>query len=329
MRHSSATAAFLATAVIGALGLAPPAHAHTGPAAAAAWIPSCFDKKQDTTRPCGRWRLLLRDGREVTVRDAAPAKIDKKGRKVLDAGTFALSADGRVMAYERAGDHRLVVRRVAGGPATVLARSVLPKGVGTNDIGVYLSPAGDKVLIDYRDDPARLPTKVITLATGKVTTLPAQDTVFGFGGDGDEVLAGRYRADSTTALYSYPLDGGAPTRSMPPQVIANAVSLALAADGKTVAAFTSGEKRPPRVRIYDLETGDLSAGADLPLKPGAAPYTAWWTADGGLHAVVRSGEDGQPAVIRVLTVDPQTGDAAQTGTYTISKTRYAYFAAGE
>ncbi|MGP3912687.1 TolB family protein [Nonomuraea sp. 10N515B] len=334
MRHPSATAALLAAAVLGGLGLVPgAAHARTAPPVArAAWVKSCYDKKEGDSFPCGHWRLLWRDGKQTTVRDAAITTIDAAGEDVRESGTFAISGDGRVLAYERAGDHRLVVRSAAGGPATVLPKSSVPKGVGTDEIGVELSPAGDKVLIDYLDDPTHLPTKVITVATGKITTLPAADTILGFSGDGDEVLATRLQRDNTTAMYAYRLDGGAPITSTPPQVVANALAHALAPDGKTVATFTTGDthtKRPPRVRIYDLETGDLSAAADLPVSPGAVPYGPWWSADGRLNVVVQSGEDGQPAVIRVLTVDPQSREATQADTYTISKTRHAYFAAGE
>jgi hypothetical protein len=334
MRHPSAAAALLASAVIGGLGLVPAAaHAHSGPAMARyAWIKSCFDKKTDTTYPCGHWRLRLSDGSLITVRDAAGAQIGAKGKKIRETSTFKISADGRVLAYERAGDHRLVVRRVSGGPATVLPRSVLPKGVGTDEIKVELSPSGDKVLIDYSDEPARLPAKVVTVATGKISTLPAGDTMLGFSGDGGEVLATRYRSDNTTGMYAYRLDGGAAIKRTPPQVVANATSHALAADGRTVAAFTEGDadkNRPPRVRIFDLGSGSVSAAADLPLKPGASPYAAWWSAGGELNVITHTGEDGQPAVVRVLTVDPESGTATRADTYTISRTTYAYMAAGE
>ncbi|TMR08264.1 hypothetical protein ETD86_48575 [Nonomuraea turkmeniaca] len=334
MRHPSATAALLAAAVLGGLGLVPAAaHARTGPEVArAAWITSCYDKKERDFAPCGRWRLLWRDGRQTTIRDAAITKIDSAGKETRDPSTFAISGDGKVLAYERAGDHRLVVRRAAGGPATVLPKSVRPKGLGTDVIGLDLSSTGDKVLIDYQDDPARLPAKVVTVATGKITTLPAEDTVLGFSGDGDEVLATRLQGDNTTTMYAYRLDGGAPIKSTPPQVVANALAYALAPDGKTVAVFTEGDtakKRPPRARIYDLETGDLSAAADLPVKADALPYAPWWTADGRLNVVVHSGDERETAVIRVLTVDPQSQQTTQADKYTISKTRHAYFAAGE
>ncbi|MFG6199435.1 hypothetical protein [Nonomuraea sp. JJY05] len=333
MRHPSATAALLASAVIGGLGLAPgAAHAQSqSPVARAAWVKTCTHKKDDLDHPCGHWQLIMRDGRKVAVPGAATSQIDAKGNEVHDTTTFAISADGRVMAYERKSDHRLVVQPVAGGPARTLPKAAVPKGVGTSDIGVYLSPKGDTVVIDYGDEPVRLPAKVITVATGKITKLALGEDMAGFSGDGDEVLTRRYLSDNTLRLTAHRL-GGASIRATPPQLVANAPTLALAPDGRTVAVFTAGNadtKKPPRVRTYDVETGQLSGGADLPLTPGVPPDLAWWGPDGLLHATVESGDIGETAVIRELTVDPGSGAVKQNGRYTISKTRYAYVKAGE
>ncbi|HUR09705.1 MAG TPA: hypothetical protein VM347_44715 [Nonomuraea sp.] len=333
MRHTSATAALLATAVIGGLGIIPTAaHAQAGSSEArAVWIKSCDDKKNETTYPCGHWQLIMRDGGKIAVKDAAAIGIDGKGRKADHAGLFAISADGRVIAYERARDHRIVVRGTTGGPVKVLAASLVPKRYGTDSLGLYLSPKGDKVLIDYTDDQERVPGKVVTIATGEVVRVPAKDEIGGFSADGSEVLAKDYKADNTSALIAHRADGTSIKRT-PPQVVANAAITALAADGKTVAAIVSGDedtKKAPRLRIYDLETGDLSAGVDLALKPGQTPYLARWTEDGRLTALVQSGDDDTTAVVRVLTVDVRTGAVAQTDMYSISKTRYAFSAAGE
>ncbi|MET7331520.1 hypothetical protein [Nonomuraea sp. NPDC005650] len=333
MRHPSATAALLASAVIGGLGLTPgAAHAQSdSPVAQAAWVKACTDKKDDTDHPCGHWQLIMRDGRRVAVPGAAISQVDAKGHEVQDTLTFAISADGRVMAYERKRDHRLVVQPVAGGPARTLPKAAVPKGVGTSDIGVYLSPKGDTVVIDYGDEPVRLPVKVITVATGKITTLPRGELMAGFSGDGDEVLTRRNLSDNTVRLSAHRLGGGS-IKQTPPQLVANAPTLALAPDGRTVAVFTAGnadKKKRPTVRTYDLETGQLSGGADLPLAPGVPPYLAWWSPDGVLHGTVEKDEVGETAVIRELTVDPESGAVRQTGRYTISKTRYAYVKAGE
>ncbi|WP_433518010.1 hypothetical protein ACQP2T_22160 [Nonomuraea sp. CA-143628] len=333
MRHTSAAAALLASAVIGGLGITPPAaHAQAGPSQVrAAWIKTCTDKKTETTYPCGHWQLITRDGGKLTVKDAAAAEIDGKGRKLDDAGVFAISGDGRVIAYERAGDHRIVVRQVAGGPVKVLAASLVPKRYGTSPLSLYLSPQGDKLLVDSTDDKERVPAKVVTIATGKIVELPAKDSMSGFSGDGGEVLAQRFRRDNTSTLIAYRADGTSIKRT-PSQVVANSAMTALAADGKTVAVIISGDeeaKKAPRLRIYDLETGDLSAGVDLALKPAQTPYLAQWTADGRLMVHVQTGDEGSTAVVREFTVDTQTGAATQTDKYSISKTRYAFRVAGE
>ena len=65
------------------------------------------------------------------------------------------------------------------------------------------------------------------------------------------------------------------------------------------------------------------------LTPAGTPYSARWTADGGLTALVTTEHDGGAAVVRVLTVDPGTGAVKQRDTYTIGKSRYAFYAAGE
>ncbi|MEU8246757.1 hypothetical protein [Nonomuraea sp. NPDC048916] len=333
MRHTSVSAALLVAAVIGGLGVAPAgAHAQEGPAVArAAWIKSCHDRKNDTDAPCGHWRLITRDGGGVALPDAAATRRHATGAVAHEPGRLAISGDGRVVAYERARDHRLVVRRVAGGPVKELPTSLVPKGIGTDDLLLYVSPLGDKVLVEYVDDSGRQPTKVVTVATGRTAELPARDSVRGFSADGDEVLATRTAEDNTTALVVHRL-GGTSTQRTPSQVVANAPVTALAADGRTVAVFVSGDTgrgKPPRLRLYDLETGELSAGVDLALNPGATPYFARWTADGRLTATVVSAEDGKPEVVRVLTVDTETGDVTLTDRYSISKTSYSSTKAGE
>ncbi|GGO80447.1 hypothetical protein [Nonomuraea cavernae] len=333
MRHTTVSAALLVAAVIGGAAATPAtAAAQEGPAVArAAWIKSCHDRKKDVDAPCGHWRLITRDGGGLALPDAAATRRHATGAVVHEPGRLAISGDGRVVAYERARDHRLVVRRVAGGPVKELPASLVPKGIGTDDLLLYVSPSGDKVLVEYLDDAERQPTRVVTVATGRTVELPARDSVQGFSADGDEVLATRGARDNTTALVAHRL-GGASIRRTPPQVVANAAATALAADGRTVAVFVSGDAdrgKPPRLRLYDLETGELSAGVDLALKPDATPYVARWTVDGRLVATVVSQEDGEPERVRVLTVDTETGDVTRTDHYSISKTGYESTKAGE
>ncbi|TYB52946.1 hypothetical protein FXF51_50100 [Nonomuraea sp. PA05] len=345
MRHSSLIAvALLAPAVIATptrafaapapAALTTPTHpaiatqAHVWgaqPVARAAWIKSCHDKKRQDTDPCGAWRLSLRDGRQVTVRAAAARGVDGKGRRAHHAGTFAVSGDGSVILYERARDHRLVVQPVAGGPPTALPRSARPAGIGSDEMAVRLSLSGDRVLIDYYDDEDRLPTKVVTAASGETVTLPPRYGVLGFSADGGEVLATRQMDDNTTTLYALGA-GGDSIRSTPPQVVVNAAAWALAADGTTVAVLVQGDRA--RIRTYDLATGELSEGVDVPVGGGLSPSSAWWEGARLRVTYAKTADVGNSAVIRVLTVGPGHGLVTQDETYKIGK-NYTFAVAGE
>ncbi|NUP82574.1 MAG: hypothetical protein HOV96_34050 [Nonomuraea sp.] len=317
MRHPSAAAALLASAVIGGLGLpAAAASASAGsPEARAAWVPSCYDDEQGEQYACGPWHLIMRDGRRLTVRDTFGVRIGAKGGKVRASGAFAISGDGRTIAYERVRDHRVVVRSAAGGPVRELPGALSPSSARTKGLTLILSHTGHRILV------ARAGTRrVLTLATGRITELPATGDPQGFSGDGDEVYATRDLSDSTKWLYAYGLDGSVIKKSAP-QFVANAFATALSPDGHTVAAVSSGtldRKRPPRLRTYDLETGRLSEAVDLPVTADSPPFAAVWTPDGKVVVHAYSSDYGKPSVVRVLTVDPGTGEAARTDTYKVA-----------
>jgi hypothetical protein len=335
MRHPSAAVALLASAVIGGLGLTPTAAQAQAPPpsseARAAWVKRCYDHKLEEDYPCGPWKLVMRDGTEITVRGTAGFRIDGRGKKVRTFSTFAISGNGRVIGYERDADHRLVLRRASGGPVTELPRSLLPESAGTSDVGLFLSPAGDRVLADYTDRAKHRHVKVLTPATGHIVELPAQGTTQGFSGDGDEVYVSRALSDNTTTLYAYGLDGRT-TRRTAPQFVDGALSTALSADGHTVAAFTPGNaeaKRPPRMRTFDLETGRLSEAVDLPLTPGDPPSFAQGTPDGQIIVFAYNSDSGTSTVVRVLTVDPGSGTTRQTDTYRVSESNHIILLPGE
>ncbi|MFI9595308.1 hypothetical protein [Nonomuraea sp. NPDC052265] len=318
MRHSSAAVALLASAVIGGPALpAAAASARTGPPQArAAWVTAC-ELPVEGTSPCGPWHLLLRDGRKVTVGDSAVRAKDRA------TSLFALSGDGRTIAYQRARDHRLVLRAAAGGPVRELPRSFRP---GAQDDALHLSPAGDRVLVGGRGR-----VKVLTLATGRITGLTVKGDPAGFSGDGDEVLTTRDLSDGTKWLYSYGLDGGT-LRSPAPQFVANAVAVTLSSDGHTVAAFSSGDAGrggPPRMRTYDLETARLSDGVNLPLTGETPPDHARWTPDGTLVAYSYDSGTTKSTVVRVLTVDPASGQARRTDTYKVGPDSHTIVFPGE
>ncbi|MEU6998387.1 hypothetical protein [Nonomuraea sp. NPDC046570] len=331
MRHTTTAAALLALAVTGGVATVPAtAHARQADTARAAWIKACTDR-HDTEYPCGPLRLLMSSGRERVVSGAAARAVDRRGRTTSDPARYAVSADGQWLVYERAGDHRLVLRRVSGSPARELPRSLVPKGIGTSDLWVSLSPSGDRVLVEYLEDAGREPSRVLTLATGAITKLPAREESLRFSGDGDEVLSGRILSDNTTRYTAHRLDGSA-IRRVPPQAVANSGTLALAADGHTVAALGPGNEQTgakPRLRLYDLATGELSPAVEVAISPTVSVYSARWSGPDRLTVKTYTGGDGEAVKVRVVTVDVTTGALEQEDRYTIRARVGSWNTAGE
>ncbi|MEV0586443.1 hypothetical protein [Nonomuraea sp. NPDC050310] len=324
---SAALAAALATAVTAA-GAAPAA-AQGPPVARLAWIKSCPDRDA-VEQACGRWRLVLSDGRTLTVKDSATNRIGGDGAKALFESALTLSADGRWLAYERAGDHRLVVRRV-GGAAKVLPASLVPKRTGTDPVELRLSPRGERLVVAFPDADPPVPARIVDLRGGGITKLPVEDEVEALSGDGDEVLVRRHLPDNTTKLVARRLDGTGLERT-PPQVVMGATVLALARDGRTVAAFVPGHedrRKPPGLRLYDLATGELSAARPLPLKPADGPDRARWLDDDRLAIYQVHASDRGSTVIRVLTVDAATGATRPSWRVRVPEDSYSYTIAGE
>lgn len=83
----------------------------------------------------------MRDGRRIDVPDAALDAVDSRGRKSAgNEAPFAISGDGRTIAYQRGRDGRLVVRAAAGGRVTVLPGAVQAGSTGTEETRLRLSP---------------------------------------------------------------------------------------------------------------------------------------------------------------------------------------------
>ncbi|MEU7893833.1 hypothetical protein AB0B45_13320 [Nonomuraea sp. NPDC049152] len=311
-----------AVVAVAAAGLPAIAHADSAGTARVAWVGSC-DDKDEISHACGAWRVRLRSGGQIKVADAAATSVDAHGRKTEETGKFAISADGEWIVYERKSDHRLAVRRTSGGRVTLLPKSLTR--LGTDIVRVWLSPSGDRVLLEYSETGEKEPGKIVTVATGKIVKLPAGDDLEGFSGDGDEALALRYNTDNTTTLVALGADGST-VAQVPPQVVINASTRALAADGRTVAVFAGAQ---PKLRLYDLSTDRLAAAVDLRLKKGTVVYHAQWTGEDQLTVKVQSGGDGKPTVVRVLTVDTGTGAVKPVDTFTVIARNYAWLTAGE
>ncbi|MFI6495843.1 TolB family protein [Nonomuraea typhae] len=330
MRHSSAAAAVVVAAVVAAPLGASPAAADTRAAsreARAAWAPYCEDRSGNGY-PCGQWRLIMRDSRTVIVRDALTRAADGDGAPLYGEAPFAVSADGRWIAYVRASDHRMVVRRAAGGPVTELPASLTPKSRGTGDMTLRLSPRGDRLVIDHTT--GRRPGTIVTVKTGATVNIPAGEVPQTFSADGDELLTARNLSDNTMVLTVRRLDGGAPVKRRPPQAVAAASVFALAADGRNLAALTPGDydgAGPPRMREYDLVGDELGPSIKVAVKRGYHPAVAHYR-DGDRLAVLAYEDESPAGHAQLIDLETATGAVTQRDHYPVKKNRYTVRLAG-
>ncbi|MEQ4723562.1 hypothetical protein [Nonomuraea sp. B19D2] len=310
-----------ALAALAVAGAAPAAAgAAKDPVIRTAHLPNCGG---DYFMPCkgAPWHLYLRDGRWVKFPDAARYATEADGSRADEVedgpAPFQVSGDGSTIAYVRARDGRVVVKRWPGGKATVLP--AYGKGVGTKYIELQLSPDGSRLLVAYPEAAKKRPGLVVDAADGTtLATIPAGDVPMGFSADGDEVLATRQKSDNTVELIAHSL-GGEPVADTPPQVVVSIhASLALAADGHTVLVLLpTTDKRPEQVRAYDLQARGWAGKAKaIKLKP--ATQGLGWGPRGRLELYRGDGSDEEGRwTTWVYALDAATGAIKQLDKYTI------------
>ncbi|WP_157248095.1 hypothetical protein [Nonomuraea typhae] len=283
----------------------------------AADLPNCGG---DYFMPCkGQpWRLYLSNGKKVKFPDAAryatradgsPAKAEEDS-----PAPFAVSGDGRSLAYVRARDGRVVVRAWPRGRRTVLP--ALGRATGTAFMTLDLSADGRHLSVDYSGaGRKRRPGLLVDTATGAtVRTLPKGDRLLGFSADGDEVLAERALSDNTTSLIAHAADGSEVAAQPPQELVVTGVRLALEADGRTVVTakdFTG-------VRRYDLAGQRWTGPARRIVAPRGELAGLGWGPGGRLEAVAMKGsdEDGYFTTV-VYSLDPATGRTKKLDQWTI------------
>lgn len=81
--------------------------------------PTCASTPRTATAipsgPCDTWRLVTADGQIFSVPEALGWDKGKDPDALGEPGSFAISPDGTRVAYQRAGDDRVVVRDLASG----------------------------------------------------------------------------------------------------------------------------------------------------------------------------------------------------------------------
>ncbi|MEU6739424.1 hypothetical protein [Streptosporangium sandarakinum] len=334
MNPSRGTAAFLtAVTAVTSFLVVGPADAKTGAVSADsvdyAWIKSC--PKKDYTVPCGKWKLVMRSGKTVTLTDAQSFPRRPGGKVDKDLGApFRVSGDGRIVSYLK--NDRLVVRDVSSGEVRPLPgrAATLPRGADEAEVSTALSADGSVVVVDYGDANDRLPSLIADLRTGKVVTLPAKEDVAGFSPDGEHLLTTRQTADNTTEFSVFGKDGRRTARRVVPQIVANNAPFALADDGTTVAVVVGGDSGRPRLHTYDLTSDAVSGAVRFGLPKGEEVQLLGWGPAGALTMWNHVGDgDEEPALVVKRTVNAETGATRKLGSFKPRRDSWIWWAAGE
>ncbi|MEV5408663.1 hypothetical protein AB0K60_07475 [Thermopolyspora sp. NPDC052614] len=276
--------------------------------------------------PCGGWRLAMRGGGTVRLPDARTTPRDARGKvRKEQAAPIAVSGDGTTVAYFRKSDDRLVVRRL-GGEAVVVPNAPA-KGVGMDDLALYLSRTGDRLAVEVAGGPRKRPTLVYDLSEPDAGPGEIPRTL-AFQGFGDEsALAAELSGDDITRLVTFPADDEPKVAVRPPRVVADNAPYGLAPDGTTVAFF-SGSGGTAALRLYDLETGAITRGIPVRLDGADLPEVVTWTGENQVTAHVSRIAEGGRTDMRVLQIDTETGGVSTRDSYTIRADAFTYAARG-
>ncbi|MFI6741373.1 YncE family protein [Nonomuraea sp. NPDC050451] len=233
----------------------------SGEAAAYAYL--CDNAKDEGPHEeCAHWFVVTSGGRTWRLTDA------------VERGYVDLTADGRYLAYQRAGDHRLVVRDLVGG--TVRAVQEVVPGVDGDRLAYRptLLAKGRWLYVDHVagwagvDEP---PGFVVDVATGRtVWRLPGDSWLVGLDDDGSRLMV------EDDKSFSVMNAAGTTTRPLPARLRTIEATGALTPDGTGQAAqvvsrnFPAGgaDIRPARLVTIDTRTGKAlhDVRLSLPLK---------------------------------------------------------------
>ncbi|MFI6481555.1 hypothetical protein ACIBH1_26735 [Nonomuraea sp. NPDC050663] len=265
---------------------------------------------------CGPWRLWLKGGATLPLRDAQVRSFDEKGRKLALRAPIAVDAYGRFAAYFKTSTRRLAVRdlhtrKVVSIPGTAGAT---PRGLLMHELDLAVSPHGRYVVVD--PVPGTRTTTVIETATGKTWSLPDYARVRGFSPDGRLL---QLQLDFEESVAYRPGDavpsGGA--------TVTGWVGLR---DGGTQLAGVSREGRTTFVRFYAASTAmEHRNPVRLTLPRGHEPRHLDWTSSGKLLLLSLK----QPGSYVSRSIDPATGKIKVVDSFGISTHTWDVHLAGE
>ncbi|MGW5681625.1 TolB family protein [Nonomuraea sp. NPDC003754] len=325
--------ALLAVATAASVLMVTPAQAAAKSEVRYGWVAACA--KKDYTVPCGPWHLALGNGKDVQLKDAvvhptvAGGKIDKEA-----SAPVAISGDGRLVGYFRAADRKLVIRDLASGSVKALpgTAALAPKSTGMLGVDPTFSPDGRRLVIDYYDDPGKLPSLLVDLKTNAIHKIPGSETVQGFSPDGSHLLTTRGTDDNTTELAVYDESGTEVQSRVVPQVVANNAPIGLADDGVTVGLVivspqTNGKTR---LRTYDLSADAVSDAVTLRLPAGESPSRLVWNTSGDVTLwTVTSDAEGNTSKAIKRALNPETGATSVRDSFRIKSGVWTWWLPGD
>ncbi|WP_214106560.1 hypothetical protein [Acrocarpospora catenulata] len=278
-------------------------------------VRGCSDPDEWPPSACGNWRLATHGGEIQELADAWVEPLNAEGKQLKQAqAPIEVSGDGRHVAYFRKSDNRLVVREV-GGQVHAMAADVLPRGFGMDDVKLMLSQDGTRLGVIYYEE-RKEPTRVYDTTTGVLLwTAPWDVEFYGFSGDAGELLAYREGDDFRIAdLYVFGPPGELLHRKPSGEGVALA-PYALAADGTTTAAVTSGHQgEGTDVVVYDLTSGRITTRLPVPLE---SLHTIAWTGPAQITIHDHHKEGNAPTQVRVLQIDTTTKKITTRDAYTV------------
>ncbi|MEV4108114.1 hypothetical protein [Nonomuraea sp. NPDC049695] len=259
---------------------------------------------------CANWRIVTREGRTWELTDA-------DGGNPVD-----LSADGRLIAYERASDHRIVVRDLVNGTVRPILENVPAQAMADLTVSPTLLGNGRWLDVEFEaddgeDDENAMPAAFIAqVADGRtIWRLPRDATLLRLD------IAGKRLMVEDEKSFSVTDPSGTTKTPLPRRLRVAQASGVLTPDGKGQAAqvvsrnFPAGgaDIRPARLVTIDTASGKVlhDVHLSLPLRDRAGScHSSRWLSTS--EVLLRCGT-GEPHHEILFRVDTRTGAHRKLG----------------
>ncbi|MEV1177749.1 hypothetical protein [Nonomuraea sp. NPDC049784] len=259
---------------------------------------------------CANWRVVTRQGKTWELTDA-------DGGNPVD-----VSADGRLIAYERATDHRIVVRDLVNGTVRPVLESLPVQAMGDFTVSPTLLDNGRWLYVEFEaddgdDDEDSMPAPFVAeVADGRtIWRLPRDATLLRLDMAGKRLMAKDENSFSVT-------DASGTTKiPLPGRLRVIQATGVLTPDGKRQAAevvsrnFPAGgaDIRPARLVTIDTANGNVlhDVQLSLPLRDRAGICrTSRWLSASDVLLRCGTGDLHRELTFRVNT---RTGDHTKLG----------------